>query len=319
MSVLTTRRGAILAAAVLTVVAVGGAAVASIPGGGGVIHGCYAAKDGQLRVIDADKNTCPKGELAISWNQTGPVGPTGATGPEGPPGPSGTLSSLDDLDGVACTGQNGKPASVHLVYGTGIEAPVTILCITHLVANPGTFTLTATDGSLQLGLIPTLPLPTGWSVTGQIDTQGKLVTSGEPITLPDIPWSLTGTVTASGTLSFNFSAPSGSIDPASGSATLSATAYGVVTVSAFVPLFGSYNGTCKLGTAANPISIPFSTASPGTPYSQTDGSLTLAAHVTAPQLTDCNPALPGTELANLLAGSGTMQFSGTVNPIILAP
>lgn len=80
---------AALAAAV--VLAGGGAALATIPDSGGVIHGCYSAKDGTLRVIDTDAGqTCAKGETALSWNQQGPQGPAGPTGPAGPAGPQGS-------------------------------------------------------------------------------------------------------------------------------------------------------------------------------------------------------------------------------------
>ena len=45
---------------------------------------------------------------------------------------------------------NGKLATVHLEYGTGIEAPVSIICVTHLVANPGPFTVHVTSGTLTM-------------------------------------------------------------------------------------------------------------------------------------------------------------------------
>jgi hypothetical protein len=75
----------------------GGIAYASIPDSGGAIHGCYASKDGALRVIDPGAGeTCDtRRETALDWNQTGPQGPqgtqgnTGATGPAGPAGPQG--------------------------------------------------------------------------------------------------------------------------------------------------------------------------------------------------------------------------------------
>src|SRR4051812_45119298 len=85
------RRAAVL---LLTVALVGvaGVAVASIPGGDGQVSGCYATKDGQLRVIDGAKDKCLKGEVAISWSQQGPPGTPGAAGTagaSGPPGPTG--------------------------------------------------------------------------------------------------------------------------------------------------------------------------------------------------------------------------------------
>lgn len=72
----------ILAIAALTA----GVVQASIPDSNGVIHGCYANKDGSLRVIDTGSGgACDaKKETALNWNQKGP------TGPKGIPGPSGT-------------------------------------------------------------------------------------------------------------------------------------------------------------------------------------------------------------------------------------
>jgi hypothetical protein len=72
---------------------ISGAAVASIPASTGVITGCYATKDGALRLIDAEAGQpCDNKEQPITWNQTGPQGATGPTGPQGPqgePGPQG--------------------------------------------------------------------------------------------------------------------------------------------------------------------------------------------------------------------------------------
>src|SRR4029077_4514409 len=75
----------------------GGIAYASIPDSGGTIHGCYASKDGTLRVVDpsAGQSCDPKHETALDWNAqgvqgpAGPAGPTGAAGSQGPAGPTG--------------------------------------------------------------------------------------------------------------------------------------------------------------------------------------------------------------------------------------
>ena len=62
-----------------------GIAYASIPDSGGVIHGCYANKDGNLRVIDTGSGgACDaKKETPLNWNQKGPTGARGPTGPTG--------------------------------------------------------------------------------------------------------------------------------------------------------------------------------------------------------------------------------------------
>jgi hypothetical protein len=60
----------------------GGVAYAAIPDAGGVIHGCYAKKDGTLRVIDtgAGGSCTATKETSLNWSQTGPQGPPGAAG-----------------------------------------------------------------------------------------------------------------------------------------------------------------------------------------------------------------------------------------------
>ena len=88
--------------AVLTLVvlaaAAAGIAYAAIPDAGGVVHGCYAKRDGTLRVIDTEQGgSCNASkETTLDWNRTGPqgpAGPQGATGPQGPAGPRGPGAS----------------------------------------------------------------------------------------------------------------------------------------------------------------------------------------------------------------------------------
>lgn len=214
---------------------------------------------------------------------------------------------------------------MRLLYGTGIEAPVSIICETHLVANPGAFTVTETEGSVRFSLVGPLPLPTGWSLTGTVDHQGRLVLpSGSGLDLEVTQFSISTSV-LSGTVDAHLflTATGGTIDPASGHANLDAATYGTVDLSV-TSAFGGYSGTCSLGTAASPITAAFSTDSPGVPYSQTDGTLTLAAAMDVPSLSDCQPALPDVAvvaqaIAQLLAGTATLSFTGTVDPVLLAP
>jgi hypothetical protein len=78
------------------VVAVGGVTSAAIAGPSGstitrMIHGCYQARNGALRIVPAGKK-CARSERSIAWNKTGPPGargPAGATGAPGSPGPTG--------------------------------------------------------------------------------------------------------------------------------------------------------------------------------------------------------------------------------------
>lgn len=315
--------------------------------------GCL--KNGTLSNVavgTAPFGSCPNGASTITWSQqgpqgipgpsgpTGPSGPPGSpgpsgapgspgpTGPGGPPGPSGApgsaLSSLDQLDGLPCNGQNGKPATVRLDYGTGIEAPVSIICETHLVANPGPFAVTTTAGSVRFSIVER-PLPTGWTLTGTIDHQGRLVLPpGSALSLELSQFSISTSV-LSGTVGAHLflDSTAGSIDPSSGHATLDAETYGTVDLS-ISSILGGYDGTCSLGTAASPITAAFSTDPAGTAYSQTDGSLALSAQVDFPQLSNCSPALPeqaqlAQALIDLLAGTGTLTFTGSVNPVLLAP
>jgi Collagen triple helix repeat (20 copies) len=89
------RRTLVTAAAVLAVLAIGGSvALATIPDSGGAINGCYAKRDGSLRVIDAPSVSCKSTETALTWNQAGPQGLRGDTGPQGPKGDQGAQGPL---------------------------------------------------------------------------------------------------------------------------------------------------------------------------------------------------------------------------------
>jgi hypothetical protein len=114
------KKAAFLAASVALV---GAAAVAlgAIPDSGGVIHGCYKASDGSLRVIDSGTDDrCKGSEQALNWNQVGPRGPAGpqgpagqdgaqgATGPQGPQGEPGlsTAYTLEKFNPTTIPGAN---------------------------------------------------------------------------------------------------------------------------------------------------------------------------------------------------------------------
>ena len=320
-------RMVLIPATVLGIVAAG-TAYASIPDNTGVIHGCYTNKGGLVRVIDTPKQSCTSLETSISWNQQGPVGPPGpagppgVTGPAGPTGPAGTLSFLDEVNGLPCTGVDGKTASVRLVYGSGIEAPVSILCVTHLVANPGDFTMDVARGTLAVGQIGPLPLPTtGGKLAGKMDTGGEITVPDGGFSVPAVDWQVSGAgYSASGTLTLTTDAVGGSLDPGSGEAVLDVRAQATVTIDA-TTVVGGYTGVCHIASAADPMKLPFTTSPPGVPYDQTDGSAALSASFDAPALTTCSPALPSliAELANFFGGSSRLTFSGTTTPIIKAP
>jgi hypothetical protein len=330
------RRFAFLGLVVAAAVAAG-AAYATIPDGAGVINGCYTNKVGFLRLVDPSAGQkCTSLETPISWNQKGPKGdpgPQGAAGPAGPPGPAGgSLTSIDNLEGIPCTGVNSKPATIHVSYGTGIEAPVTLVCVTHLVANPGPFTVHVAGGTLSIGFFGDLPLPTsGWQFTGQIDLGGKVTVPGSGFQLSNIPFDSTNdiggfsSVHVVGTISFASTGVAGSLIPDGGAASLAGGLYATITLTATAQILGQstqlYSGTCALGSAASPLPLTLTTASPGIPYSQTTGALTLSSPFTAPSLDSCNPALPNIYafLLNLFAGTDRITFSGATDPILKAP
>ncbi len=104
--------------AVVVVLAGAGIAYASIPDASGVIHGCYLAKNGSLRVIQSPGGACTAGETALNWSQTGLKGATGtngtngATGPTGPAGTGGTNGTNGATGPTGPTGSSGSGASL---------------------------------------------------------------------------------------------------------------------------------------------------------------------------------------------------------------
>ena len=330
LAAMRTRLLPVAVAAAIGVAAVGyGVAHADIPDSG-VIHGCYKTRTGYLRVIDTSANqACYQSETALSWNQTGPPG---LAGPQGPQGPAGTVANLDDLNGIPCDGLNSKPASVHVEYGTGIEAPVTLLCVTHLVANPGAFTFQVTGGTLSTPFFGQVPLPTsGWSFAGQIDQGGVISIPASAFELADVPFDQTAdadglvNVHVYGTASFASTGANGSLDPGTGIMSLSGGWYATVNLTATADVLGVpttiYSGTCDFGSATSPINWALSTHPPGVAYAQSTGSVTLATSFNAPSLDGCNPAIPPVYafLLDLVAGTDSVTISGTTNPIIKAP
>jgi hypothetical protein len=94
-----------------------GLAQAAIPDGGGVIHGCYDAQSGHLRVTDSESGSpkaCGKNEIAVSWNQQGPQGPIG---PQGAAGASGTSLGFGRSTGLIHLAGEQVILSVNLAAG----------------------------------------------------------------------------------------------------------------------------------------------------------------------------------------------------------
>ena len=132
----SSRRGIAVAVAAALLVAMASTALAaavvtSIIGPDGIIHGCYKAQNGQLRVVPAGE-ACGPSELAIQWNQTGPQGPqgiqgvpgpTGATGAQGVPGPTGATGPQGVPGPTGATGAQGVPGPTGATGPQGVPGP----------------------------------------------------------------------------------------------------------------------------------------------------------------------------------------------------
>jgi len=90
----------------VALVAFAGAALATIPGGG-VISGCYAKRDGSLRVVDAATGQCKSSETPLNWNVAGQQGPKGDTGAAGPKGDTGSAGPKGDTGSAGPKGDTG--------------------------------------------------------------------------------------------------------------------------------------------------------------------------------------------------------------------
>jgi len=137
------------------VVAGGSIAMASIPdSGSGVISACYTTKNGAIRIIDYQAGKrCERGEILLTWNQSGPqglqgpAGATGLTGLKGLQGPAGTtgLTGPQGLQGPAgTTGLTGPQGLQGPAGATGLTGPVGpgVQTVVGVVSfNAGTLTL----------------------------------------------------------------------------------------------------------------------------------------------------------------------------------
>lgn len=121
-------------------------AVTSIPDAGGVIHGCYQALKGTLRVVESASD-CSPSEQPISWNQQGAKGDKGEQGIQGiqgiqgPLGPQGPQGDTGD-PGVA--GAPGAPGVTDVYIGHGdkfaiIEAQSQV--VASVTLPPGSYVL----------------------------------------------------------------------------------------------------------------------------------------------------------------------------------
>jgi len=166
---------------------IGSIAYASILGPSGVVNGCYVTATGALSVLDSTQ-TCPAGQTALNWNQTGPAGPQGAPGMALNPLQVATLHWYD-------ANQSSRPISV----GKG-PLGVAFDGANIWTANFSDNTVTkvrTTDGAV-LGTYPVGKLPNGvafdgasvW-VTNQQDGTVSRLQASDGTTLGTYPVGLT--------------------------------------------------------------------------------------------------------------------------------
>ncbi len=137
-------RAAVAVAAVGLVA--GWIAHAAIPDSGGVIHGCYANKDGALRVIDAaaGQSCDAKKETEITWSQVGPQGIAG------PPGPQGVLGAIGPAGPAGAQGEAGPqgpagPSNAYTNYGENQDIGQGLTrTVASVTVPPGSYVLTGT-------------------------------------------------------------------------------------------------------------------------------------------------------------------------------
>src|SRR5258708_2950456 len=148
------------------------------------------------------------------------------------------------------------------------------------VANPGSFTFNVTSANVGFGLLQ-LPLP-GGPVTGQAGADGNISLPQGTLEVTDEPFTFSQTVSGvpvavSGTATLESGSFTGTLDPGSGAASLSTSVFASVTLTATADGL-PYSGTCSVGgsAAADQIPVTLTTNPPGVPYSEQDGTVTMA-------------------------------------------
>ena len=194
------------------------------------------------------------------------------------------------------------------------------------VANPGAFTVHVTGGSIQIGYLGEQSLSANsWQLSGQIDASGGVTVPASGVQSSQLPFDATQvlsgvTVHLFGTVALASTGFTGSLNPASGSASLAGGLYGAVSLTTTANGAQIYSGVCSLGSPSSPIAVTLTTTPPGVPYSQSTGALTLASSFQAPSLDGCNPTIdPAYQLLlSAFGGSGHIALSGVTEPVLLA-
>ncbi|HEX6460633.1 MAG TPA: PASTA domain-containing protein [Thermoleophilaceae bacterium] len=223
------------------------------------------------------------------------------------------------------------------------------------IANPGPFTLNVSNGVISLGASPVSWFSDApFAITGTAAPDGSFTTDAiDPPAAAMNDNSLSaGSLTAdlkNQVLSVHLAASSGTLDPATGAATLTLPVYGSLTASVHYSItVGGVNGSgnttasCSFASLDSPQDFPLSSSGstpspliPGTvsgiPYNPADGSVTL---VSGPLTTSDPTCSLGNSLSSdvadpiisALAGelrgssnSGTVWMIGTFSPAFTAP
>jgi hypothetical protein len=182
------------------------------------------------------------------------------------------------------------------------------------VDNPGPFTATFDGGELNvLDDSATIPITPALPVTlaGTIDQDGNISVPASGLTFPVFHAEPIPGLTIDVQLISD--GASGTLNPSTGAATLTARAHVAAT------LAGLVNDTCRAGTSAAPLALPLTTGSSdaltGVPYSATDGSATLVDTFTLGAIHCDNPANDPTAAA--LSGMlNKLTLSGRMSPVI---
>jgi hypothetical protein len=174
-------------------------ALGVIPDSNGVIHGCYPTNSqnsqSEAGLVLVNGTTCPRGETAISWNQTGPTGATGNIGPTGATGATGASGASGASGPSGATGPQGPS---DLTPAVGSFTPTQL--VQGAVLTCATFTSTQCTGMKLNGLDVRLDIPEANRICNTVrgtnfnNGVGTGVTSGPHFFWNGTNWTLTSSV-----------------------------------------------------------------------------------------------------------------------------
>jgi PASTA domain len=173
----------------------------------------------------------------------------------------------------------------------------------------GTYDVQLTNGTLNLGngLLPSLPLSSGTTLTVAIGTQPISAPIG--LTVLDSP--ITGAV--SGSVSVTITGAGITLDPTTGTATVDASFIASMSLSGSIGGF-PVSGSCSLGSQNSPVSVHLSTTD-GSPWDATTNAFAMGDHTFALPAPVCSPALVGDLLSFLIGSTNSGDNGITLNGI----